>query len=172
MKLFIRDGLITIVLALVAFMIVQNTAQSFIVLSASMEPQLIVGERVLIDKVSYHFGGPHRGDVALFRAPPDMEGIPYIKRVIGLPGDIVEIKEGSVYINGTALPEPYLISRPAYYMSRCIVPEGQYFVLGDNRNVSSDSHVWGTVPVDNFIGKAALELWPPSEWGTPNYPAD
>ncbi|MDD4986834.1 MAG: signal peptidase I [Dehalococcoidales bacterium] len=165
-----RDLLISIVLSVGVFLLVQNTVQTYYILSASMEPHLQIGDRVLVNKIIYRFWSPSRGDIIIFQPEDNPTGIPFIKRVIGLPGDTVEIKNGAVYVNGEALREPYLKQFPSYSMQAVIVPAGEYFVLGDNRNISNDSHVWGTVSRDQIIGKASLTLWPPDEWGlAPNY---
>ena len=116
----------------------------------------------------YLVGGPQRGDVVVFRAPtqPDKD---FIKRVIGLPGDTILVKNGTVFVNGTALDETY-IHYPATYTypfdgQPKQVPDGNYFVLGDNRPNSSDSHLGWFVPVDNLVGKAWISYWPPTDWG-------
>ncbi len=116
----------------------------------------------------YVFGGPQRGDVVVFRAPtqPDKD---FIKRIIGLPGDTILIKNGHVFVNGAPLDEAY-IHYPATYTypfdgQPKQIPDGNYFVLGDNRPNSSDSHLGWVVPVDNLIGKAWISYWPPTDWG-------
>jgi len=133
-----------------------------------MEPNLHTGERVLVIKASYWFGEPQRGDVIIFDSPQDQSRT-LIKRVIALPGEMVEIKDGTVYItdvNGDtiSLDEPYINEDPHYTYSPQTVPEGEYFVLGDNRNHSTDSHIWGTLPDENVIGRAWLIYWPFSDW--------
>ena len=141
-----------------------------------MEPSFQEGQRVLVNKVVYYFREPQMGDVIVFWPPFDSEK-PFFKRIIGLPGDSVEIKQGKVYIykNGNVieLNEPNYIDPPRYTYDRNAVPENEYFVLGDNRNDSNDSHYGWTVPRQNIIGKAWLSIWPPGEWGlAPNYPAE
>jgi signal peptidase I len=128
-----------------------------------MNPTLISGEYVIVNRVSYRLGSPQRGDIIVFHFPRDPRE-EYIKRVIGLPGDQVEINQGQVYVNGQPLEESYLKVK-TNYSGTWQVPEGQLFVLGDNRNNSSDSHDWGTVPMDYVVGKAILVYWPPPEWG-------
>jgi signal peptidase I len=180
----------TIVLTLAIFLGVRSVVQNFRVEGASMEPTLQTGQYLLISKASYFhvegtpldkllptthqgstdylFGGPQRGDVVVFRAPtqPDKD---FIKRVIGLPGDTILVKNGVVYVNGEALDEPY-IHFPATYTypfdgQPRQVPDGNYFVLGDNRPNSSDSHLGWWVPVDNLVGRAWVSYWPPTDWG-------
>jgi signal peptidase I len=120
-------------------------------------------------RVAYAFQEPERGDVLVLRPPGNQRG-DYIKRLIGLPGDTVEVKLRAVYVNGVELKESYLKTPPDYTYSPTKVPEDNYFVLGDNRNISIDSHHGWTVPRENIIGKAWLSIWPPIEWGTvPNY---
>jgi signal peptidase I len=130
----------------------------------SMEPTLHHGEFVVVNKIAYMLGSPERGDVIVFHYPQDPEQ-EYIKRVIGLPGDQVEVNAGTVYINGEALQEPYIAAPPTYNDRQWTVPAESLFVLGDNRNNSSDSHTWGFVPMDYVIGKAAVVYWPPKDWG-------
>jgi signal peptidase I len=180
----------TIVLTLAIFLGVRSVVQNFRVEGASMEPTLETAQYLLISKASYFhvegtpldrfvpttrqgstdylFGGPQRGDVVVFKAPtqPDKD---FIKRIIGLPGDTVLIKNGQVIVNGAPLDEAY-IHYPATYTypfdgQPKQIPDGNYFVLGDNRPNSSDSHLGWVVPVDNLIGKAWISYWPPTDWG-------
>ena len=169
MKSFLREFLLTLVLAMVIFFGLQATVQSFVVEGSSMEPSFHEGERVLANKVVYNFHPPERGDVIIFH-PPDDGPPDYIKRIIGLPGESVEIKQGTVYIhkeNGDVLPldEPYIKDATRGSFNGEIIPENEYFVLGDNRNNSGDSRYGWTVPRENIIGKAWLSVWPPSRWG-------
>ncbi len=167
-----REVLITLAIALVIFLVAQAMIQSVKVVGASMEPNLHHGQYLVVSKATYWFHPPRRGDVIVFHSPqnPDQD---IIKRVIALPGETVEIKEGKVYINGTPLEEPYIAEEPFYNFPPQYVPEDSYFVLGDNRNHSSDSHVWGVVPEENIVGKAWICYWPPSEWqSAPNHSFD
>ena len=140
-----------------------------------MEPNIHEGQRILINKVVYKFHEPERGDVIVFPSP-DNTGEEYIKRVIGLPGEVVEMKDGVIYIhqpdgNTLTLDEEEYIADPAknYHISNTI-PEDNYFVLGDNRNNSNDSRYGWTVARQDIVGKAWLSIWPMSEWGLiPNY---
>jgi len=170
MKTFLRDTLLTIILTVIIFFLVQATVQVSIVNGSSMEPYLHDGQRLVVNKAIYRLDHPERGDIIIFHPPHNAGATPFIKRVIGLPGDTVEIKKGTVYINGDPLDEPYIKELPAYTLSKEEISGNSYFVLGDNRNNTSDSHVWGTVPRTNIIGKAWLSIWPPERWGlAPNY---
>ena len=160
----LREVGITILIAVAIFVLLRLTVQTYTVVMSSMEPNFQEGECIMVNKVSYHSSGPHRGDVIVFNPPFDSTH-PFIKRVIGLPGDTVEIKDGKVFINGIPLGEEYLMAPPNYAMPATEVPENEYFVLGDNRNNSTDSHTGWTVPRDNIIGKAWFTYWPPSRWG-------
>lgn len=170
MKNFVRETVVILALAIVVFLVLQTTIQSSVVVGSSMEPTFQEGQRLLINKAVYHFGEPSRGDVIIFHPPYD-NGKDYIKRIIGLPGDTIEIRGGAVYINGARLQEPYIKAAPMYSLSPYRVQQNSYFVLGDNRNNSNDSHNGWTVPRQNLIGKAWLSIWPPKEWRTAaNYP--
>jgi signal peptidase I len=160
----LREVGITILIAVAVFVLIQLTVQSYVVVMSSMEPNIHDGECIMVNKVSYHSSGPQRGQVIVFDPPFESEH-PFIKRVIGLPGETVEIKDGKVFIDGIPLEEEYIMAPPNYTMTAREVPENQYFVLGDNRNNSTDSHTGWTVPRDNIIGKAWFIYWPPSKWG-------
>ena len=172
MKAFLRDTLLIIVAAVVISLLIQTTVQKSSVNGYSMEPSFQDEQQLLINKVVYYLHEPERGDVIIFHPPPpyNSETTPFIKRIIALPGDIIEIKNGAVYINGLKLDEPYIKEPPAYNFQQKKIPENEYFVLGDNRNSASDSHNGWTVPRQNIIGKAWLSIWPLGEWGlVPNY---
>lgn len=160
---FLVDVLETLVLSVVLFVSINLVSARIRVDGASMEPTLVSGEYVIVSRLSYRFGSPQRGDIIVFHFPRDPKE-EYIKRVIGLPGDVVEVKNGSVYVNGQFLDETYL-KVSTNYVGTWNVPAGQLFVLGDNRNNSSDSHDWGTVPTEYVVGKALLVYWPPPSWG-------
>jgi signal peptidase I len=169
----LREIIAIIVLAIAIFFALQLAFSTSIVVGYSMEPDFHQGQRLLINKVVYHLHEPQRGDVIIFYSPNNPQA-EYIKRIIGLPGESIEIKEGIVYIyqNGDALPldEPYIQDPPAYTLTKQEIPDNEYFVLGDNRNNSDDSHKGWTVPRQNIIGKTWLSIWPPAEWGlAPNY---
>jgi signal peptidase I len=155
---FAIDALETIFLALVLFLGINAVSDRVRVENISMQPTLHAGEFVLVNKLAYKFGHPQIGDIIVFPYPRDPKE-KYIKRVIGRPGDEVKISGGKVYVNGQLLDEPFIAASPAYAGS-WNVPEGNLFVLGDNRNQSSDSHVWGFVALDQVVGKALVVYWP------------
>jgi signal peptidase I len=172
MKKVLREILITLLLAVVIVIITQATVQSSVVIGSSMEPNLHNGQRLLINKVVYFFHAPERGDVIVF-TPPDSIGSEndYIKRIIGLPGEMVELKDGVVYIHqedGTilTLDEEEFITFPSTgsFLGETILLDA-YFVLGDNRNNSNDSRGGWLVSLESIVGKAWLSIWPSSEWG-------
>jgi len=196
-----RELVETVILALLIFFAVRAVVQNFRVEGASMEPSMHNDQYLLVNKAIYYrldmgrlrdvlpflpggddserhlFRAPKRGDVVVFRFPldPDRD---FIKRVIGVPGDTVEIRDEKVYINGTALTEDYVLATPNYTYGPKVVPAGMYFVLGDNRRNSFDSHAWGSscspqqqcdfVPEENIIGQAWITYWPFDELGLIN----
>lgn len=121
------------------------------------------GQRIIVNKVVYLLHPPERGDVIVFRLPGNL-GTDYIKRIVGLPGERVEVQDGVVFINGKPLEEPY-VENPGFYSGTWILGENEYFVLGDNRTNSSDSRNWGVFSGDNIVGKAWLCYWPLEDWG-------
>lgn len=160
------DLLETLLLSVVLFFLINAVSARIIIDGSSMEPNLHHGEFVIVSKINYRLGEPERGDVVVFDFPRNITE-EYIKRIVGLPGEQVRVEDGNVYVNGILLTEPYL-SVEANYEGEWAVPEDALFVLGDNRNNSSDSHNWGMVPMQNVIGEALLIYWPPSSWGLVN----
>lgn len=160
------DILETLLLSVVLFFLINAVSARIRIDGSSMEPNLHHGEFVIVSKVNYKIGEPERGDVVVFDFPRNITQ-EYIKRVIGLPGEEIKINNGQVYVNGEALDEPYLKMEPQYE-GAWVVEENELFVLGDNRNNSSDSHNWGMVPMENVVGEALLVYWPPSSWGLIN----
>lgn len=150
-----------IAIVLAAF-IITYVAQSFVVEGSSMEPSLYNRERLLVNKLVYRFRKPEYGDVVVFRYPANPKRR-FIKRVIGVPGDVVEIRDGHVILNGVVLDEDYTRDFTYGYFGPKTVPGGRYFVLGDNRNNSDDSRYpdVGFVPMENIVGKASFRWWPP-----------
>lgn len=159
----IREIIETLLLTVFIFWLVNTATGRFRIEGFSMLPTLEEGEYVIIDKLSYYLNDPERGDIIVLHFPNDRSR-DFIKRVIGVPGDHIEVSNGVVSINGVPLSEPYINAEPAYD-GTWDVPEGQYFVLGDNRNNSSDSHNWSFLPRDDIVGKAWLIYWGPENWG-------
>ena len=155
---FWLDTLETILLALLLFLAINTVTSRVRVENISMEPTLQPGYLLIVNKLAYKLGEPNHGDIIVFHYMGD-KNEDYIKRVIGLPGDEVNIENGTVYVNGIALSEPYIAEFPAY-SGTWVVPEGSLFVLGDNRNNSSDSHQWGFVDLDDVVGKAVFIYYP------------
>lgn len=199
------EALKTIVLSgVLAFGIRSFVAEARYIPSGSMLPTLEINDRLIIDKVTYRFQDPQRGDIVVFMPPEtasicfgDIQSPPlqrsekpsstpdaqqnnpklkdaFIKRVIGLPGDTVEVKNRQVYVNKQPLREKYIDDAPEYEFGPVTVPAGKYLVLGDNRNNSCDGHYWGFVPRENIIGKAVVRFWPLNRVGElypiPSYP--
>jgi signal peptidase I len=162
----VRELLETAVLTIAIFLVVRVALQNFKVEGDSMSPNLHNSEYILVNKVDYMIGKPSRGDIIVFHATP--AGRPdadFIKRVIGLPGETVAVHNDYVWINGKKLIEPYIdqYHRPTYDFPAAKVPPNDYFVLGDNRNDSQDSHLWRWLPKQYIIGKAWVSYWPPSD---------
>lgn len=155
---FLIEILQTLILAVVLYVLIDSVMARVRVDNISMQPTLQPGEFILVNKVEYKFGKVQRGDIIVFHYPlnPTED---YIKRVIGIPGDTVTISHSKVMVNNMTLTEPYISASPQY-SGTWLVPEGKVFVLGDNRNQSSDSHNWGFVPDENIVGKALVIYWP------------
>lgn len=169
----------TIVLSgILAFGIRSFVAEARYIPSGSMLPTLQINDRLIIDKLSYDFRDPQRGDIVVFSPTDALKQQnfkdAFIKRVIGLPGDKVEVKDGIVYVNDQPIQEKYIDDQPNYRFGPVTVPPNEYLVLGDNRNNSYDSHYWGFVPRKNIIGRAVVRFWPLNRVGEispiPNYP--
>ena len=155
----VLDIVETLVLSLILFFGINALTARIRVESISMQPNLYAGDMVLVNRLAYRFGQPERGEIIVFKYPPEPTQTPYIKRIIGLPGDRIQITGGQVIVNGQVLVEPY-ISVTTSRGGEWIVPELSLFVMGDNRNNSSDSRAWGMVPYSNIIGKALFIYWP------------
>jgi len=164
MRIF-RDIIAPVLLGLAVFLLFHFTLGSFKVYGTSMLPTIEEGEYIMVSKATYFFNPPHRGDIIVFDSPQDPK-TDLIKRVIGLPGDTVEIRNSKVWVNGTPLNESYTLEPPYYMYPEQVIPADHYFVLGDNRNNSADSHRGWTVPQKNIVGKAWITYWPPYLWGT------
>jgi len=160
-KQFFIDLLETVILAVILFIAINAVSARVRVDGFSMLPTLKDGEYVLVNRMVYNNSAPDFGDIIVFSSPVSDQDL--IKRVIGLPNDNVRIMDGKVFVNGLELNEPYISAAPIYD-GEWNIPPAHLFVLGDNRNDSSDSHAWGLLPVENVIGKAILIYWPPTEW--------
>jgi signal peptidase I len=158
-----RELLETIVLTAIVFLAIRAVAQNYQVDGHSMDPTMHNGEFVIVLKAVYWFHPPQTGDIIVLQYPEDPSRN-FIKRVIGTPGDVVAVRNGQVIVNGHALTEPYIARSPTYTVAPLTVPPGKYWVLGDNRNDSNDSHIWGFLPANEVIGKAWVVYWPPSDW--------
>lgn len=170
--LFFLDFLETVVVSLAIFAVVYIFLfQPHQVDGRSMEPNFHNAEYILTDKISYRIHPPKRGDVVVFHSPQD-ERVDFIKRVIGVPGDIVKVEKGFTYLNGQKLEEAY-VNDPGEVLSgkfmregmEVEVPPGQYLVMGDNRLHSSDSREWGLVTASEIVGRAFFRYWPVSQFG-------
>lgn len=191
----VKELLETAIFILLVFFIVRGIVQNFKIEGSSMEPNLHSGQYILVNKIVYFhfdvnapmrllpgqeempakiiypFRQPQRGDIVVFEYPRDRSK-DYIKRVIGLPGDLIEFRDGSVYVNNRLLDEPYLTGNVTYcspgsdcYNGPVVVPPGSIFVMGDNRTNSSDSREWSALALDRVIGQAWVLYYPFSEWG-------
>ena len=163
----VKENLVTIVIAIsIALLIRVFIAEPRYIPSGSMLPTLEIGDRLVVEKVSYHFQPVHRGDIIVFQPPRQLQVRGYeinqafIKRAIAKGGDTVAVKDGTVYLNNIPLQENYIAQLPQYSMPLVTVPEGKLFVMGDNRNNSNDSHIWGFLPESNIIGHAVFRFWP------------
>ncbi len=163
---WLREGLETLIWALVLALILRTfVVQAFWIPSESMVPTLLVGDRVLVCKFWYRLREPQRGDVFVFKNPQNPKE-DYVKRLIAVPGDVVEMRRGVVYINGEALEEPYVMFHDSFNMRPVAVPEESYVAMGDNRPNSHDSRYWGFVPKKNIRGPVFWRFWPLNRLGT------
>lgn len=168
-KAAIREVVETALLTLAIFLGVRLTLQNYRVEGFSMEPNLHTGQYILIDKVSYRVGNPDRGDVVVIRFPLDPKR-DFVKRIIALPGEAIEIHDRRVFVDGHALNEPYISVPGTYRYDKKQVPENHFYVLGDNRDNSHDSHIWDWLPREYIIGKARLSYWPWQYAGVIDHP--
>ncbi len=177
-KRFLFEVIQTLALMVALFIGVRVVFQNFRVDGPSMQPTLTSGELLWVNKAAYYrwngqyvLGGPQRGDIAVLHSPDPTDDVDLIKRIIGLPGDRLRIDDGTVFINDQPLAEPYIRFQAPYTYplndQDLVVPNGEYFVLGDNRPNSRDSHFGWFVPADNLIGRSQLSYWPPANWGIP-----
>jgi signal peptidase I len=149
-----------------ALLIQQFVVKPFYIPSPSMEPTLSRGDRVLVNRMVYRFSEPEIGDIVVFH-PPIAPGEDYIKRVVALAGDTVAVQKGTLYVNGEAQEEPFLKEKMDSELDAEVIPEGHLFVMGDNRNSSGDSRVFGPVAEDELLGRAFVIYWPLSRLDFP-----
>ncbi|MBX3000518.1 MAG: signal peptidase I [Caldilineaceae bacterium] len=169
-KLLLKETLETVVLAVVIFLLIRVAVQNYRIEGSSMEPNFHNGEYLLVNKLAYRLGEYQRGDVIVFKYPGDTTK-DYIKRVIGLPGDTVEIREGMLYVNDQLITEPYNVM-PMHYLNEMprVVEPGTLYVMGDNRPASSDTRDWGLLDQELVIGQAWLAIYPFDTFGLVNHP--
>lgn len=163
----LKENITTIFIALLlAFLIRVFIAEPRYIPSESMFPTLETGDRLVIEKIGYKLHPPVKGDIVVFQPPAKLRLLGYesnqafIKRAIATQGETVAVKDGVVYINNQPQSENYIAAPPEYELLPVTVPEGKLFVMGDNRNNSNDSHVWGFLPTENVIGHAVFRFWP------------
>lgn len=168
-KSALREIVETVLLTLLIFSAIRALIQNFRIEGTSMEPNLHDGQYLIINKFVYYLHSPERGDIVVFHYPRNPRR-DFIKRLIGLPGEKVEIRGKRLFINGEQLEESGALNSSNYSWGPQRLAEDEYFVLGDNRNSSSDSHNWGPLPRDAIVGKAWISYWPPEYWGlVPHY---
>ena len=187
MRKSLRELLETIILTLLVFLTLQFSIQNYVVDGPSMKPTLEDGEYVIVNKLSYlhfeprnidkfipfyttkndsiifPFDPPKRGEILVFYYPRDVSR-KFVKRIIGIPGETVEIKHGEVFINGKVIEEPYVSNQSSSNLAPTTIPNDKYFVLGDNRKISNDSRSFGLVPTENVVGKTWFRFWPINKW--------
>lgn len=162
---------ILFVALILALLIRLFVAEPRFIPSDSMVPTLEIGDRLVVEKVSYHLHPPQFGDIIVFDPPLQLQEYgfkkdqAFIKRIIGTPGQTIQVKGGKVYVDNRPLVEPYIAAPPNYVLPPVQVPPGQYFVMGDNRPNSNDSHVWGFLPQENIIGHACFRFYPFDRFG-------
>lgn len=160
-----RETVETVLWAVVLALVIRAViVQAFWIPSGSMIPTLLPGDRVLVCKFWYSFQEPKRGQIFVFKYPVDPKR-DFVKRIIGLPGETIEIRQGQVFINDSPIEEPYVVFPDSYNMKQVKVPEGHYFAMGDNRPNSQDSRFWGFVPEENVRGPVFLRYWPIKRMG-------
>lgn len=175
-KSWLENAQILFIALILALLIRTFVAEPRYIPSDSMVPTLEVSDRLVVDKLSYRFRAPEYGEIIVFDPPPQLQIQGYakdqafIKRIIGQPGQVIAVQNGKVYVDNQPLREPYIAEAPEYNWGPVRVPEGSYFVMGDNRNNSNDSHVWGFLPQEYIIGRAWLRFYPFNRLGVIEQP--
>ena len=162
-----REIIETIILALVIWVLINFAVARYVVSGSSMETTLHSGEFIIVNRMTYYITPPQRGDIIIFHPPTNLQES-YVKRIIGLPGDTIVIENGQLYINAVPVDEPYLTPETELRLSdrySQTIPDGMFFVMGDNRPNSDDSRKWGFLEDNMIVGKAWIIYWPPPEWG-------
>lgn len=166
------DNFKTIAIALLLVVVIRTfLAEPRYIPSDSMLPTLETGDRIVVEKVSYRFHPPELQDIIVFQPPQELQSQGYlpaqafIKRVMGTPGHQVGVHQQAVYLDRQPLTEPYIAAPPRYEFPDVTIPDHRLFVMGDNRNNSNDSHIWGVLPEENVIGRAVFRFWPPNRIG-------
>lgn len=156
-----------VVIALILSWVLRTfVVEARVIPTGSMLPTIQLQDRVVVDKLFFKFTGLHRDDIVVFRPPPAANATEdFIKRIIGLPGETLQVANGKVYINGKPLVEPYELQPPNYSFGPIKIPANCYFVMGDNRNNSDDSHEWGVLPAQNITGRSLFRYWPLDRFG-------
>ena len=159
---YLIEFFITVVIALILTMLIRTfIAEAREIPTGSMLPTIQVGDIIMVEKVSVHFAAPSRGDIVVFAPPPSAHAREdYIKRVVALPGDLVEIRNNKLFVDKRPVNESYLLDKKMKDLKPTVVPKGHLFVLGDNRNNSFDSRNWGFLPIKNLKGTAWFRFWP------------
>ncbi|MEL7037131.1 MAG: signal peptidase I [Cyanobacteria bacterium J06592_8] len=167
-----RENILILAIALLLSILIRVLiAEPRYIPSDSMIPTLEIGDRLVVEKVSYYLHSPEAGDIVVFSPPKQLQVQGYsvqqafIKRIIGQSGQEIKVRNGTVYVDNQPLEENYIAEPPAYNWGPKNVPTDHYFVMGDNRNDSNDSHIWGFLPQQNIIGHAVFRFWPPDRWG-------
>ncbi len=151
-----------IIAGVVAILLITFIVRSFYIPSESMVPTLLVNDYILVNKFVYHFTTPSRGEIVVFH-PPHVESpndTDFIKRVVAVENDVIEIHDGILYLNGIVISEPFIKEQPVNDFGPYRIPSGHIFMMGDNRNNSDDSRFWGPLPLKNVVGKAEVIFWP------------